>query len=199
MPGGYVGGRPKDESKLSRDPKQMRNRLRRGKGQALKNDIQMYADEMWGGRNVEDWDIEELAFGRPRDANGHFKGSAPTWITPIVLEEIKKRLHNLTRAKLSAHMNIAVKAIGKLIESEEVDDKGRPIVDARTKFAASAFVIEHIIGKPNQHVDVAGADKVQTAIASAIVLDDGLPQGHLTDVVEAEIVEDDMEVIDDGE
>lgn len=197
MPGGYVGGRPKDESKLSRDPKQMRNRLRRGKGKALEADIQMYADEMWGGRNVHEWDLEELAFGRPRDANGHFKGMAPKWITPIVVEEINKRLHTLTRAKLASHMDIAVKAIGKLITSEEVDDKGRPIVDARTKFAAAAFVVEHIIGKPSQHVDVQGGDKVQTAIASAIVLDDGLPQGHLTDVVDAEIVDDEMEVIDD--
>jgi hypothetical protein len=197
MPGGYVGGRPKDESKLSRDPKQMRNRLRRGKGEALAADIQMYADEVWGGRNVQDWDIEELAFGRPRDANGQFRGMAPRWITPIVEREIKLRLHTLTRAKLSAHMDIAVKAIAKLIESDEVDEKGRPIVDARTKFAASAFVIEHIIGKPNQHIDVDAGEATKSAIASAIVLDDGLPQGHLTDVVEAEIVEDDMEVIDD--
>lgn len=194
MPGGYVGGRPKDESKLSKKPEQIRNRLRRGK--ALEADIRLYAEHVWG-KPIEDWDMAELAHGRPRNKNGNFAGMAPKWCTRAVQQEAKRRLLTMTMGQLAGHTDIAIKAMKNLIESTEVDDNGKPIVDARTRFAAAAFIIEHVIGKPTAIIQVDQTDEARSAIAAAIVLDDGQPQGHLTNVVEGEIVDEEMEDMDD--
>lgn len=195
MPGGYVGGRPKDESKLSRNPKQIRNRLRRGT--ALDADIKIYTEEVWK-KPIEEWDMGELAYGRPRGPDGKFRGAAPKWITRHVQQEAKRRLLTMTMSQLAGHTDIAIKAISKLITSTEVDDNGKPIVDARTRFAAAAFIVEHVIGKPTAIIQVDASEDTKSAIASAIILDDGRPQGHLT--IEGSVVEEDeMEEMDDDD
>jgi hypothetical protein len=84
---------------------------------------------------------------------------------------------------------VAIKTVAKLMTSEEVDEKGKPIVDARTQLAASVFVIEHIIGKPTAIVELTADDFTRQAIAAAIVLDDGKPEDHF--VVNGEVVEED--------
>jgi len=193
----YPGGRPKDESKLSRKPEQIRNRLRRGT--ALESDIKIYAEVVWQ-KPIEDWDMAELAHGRPRNKNGQFTGRAPAWCTRAVQQEAKRRLLTMTMGQLAGHTDIAIRAMKNLIESTEVDDNGKPIVDARTRFAAAAFIIEHVIGKPTAVIQLDAAEDARSAIASAIVLDDGLPQGHLTQTIEGDWREEndeDMEVIDD--
>jgi hypothetical protein len=197
MPGGYVGGRPKDSSKLSKEPQQIRNRLRR-KGKKFQEDLDMYAELAWH-KPIAEWDIEELARGRPRDKGGKFRGRTPMWITPAVQQEAKKRLLNETMGKLSHHIDKAVVTIGNLMTSEEVDDKGKPIVDARTKLAAAQFILENFLGKPKAIVELTAGDETKSILASAIILDDGLPQGHL-EILDAEIVEDDdMEEMEDGD
>lgn len=192
----YPGGRPHDSSKLSRKPSQIRNRLRRGT--ALEEDIAIYAEVVWQ-KPVEEWDMAELAHGKPRNKSGTFAGAAPKWITRQVQQEAKRRLLTMTVAQLAGHTDIAIRAMANLITSEEVDDNGKPIVDARTKFAAAAFIIEHVIGKPTAIIQVDQVDDTRNALAAAIVLDDGMPQGHLPQPIEGEIVEDDMEEIDDDD
>jgi hypothetical protein len=200
MPGGYVGGRAKDSSKLSTDPKQIRNRLRR-KGKKFHEDLQLYAEH--GFKPLEQWDLEELARGRPRNRNGSFAGPSPKWITHTLQVEIKRRLLTETLGQLGGHLDVALKAVRELITSTEVDEKGKPIVDPRTKLAAATFVIEHIIGKPTAVIELNQAqDFTRAAIASAIVLDDGEPQGHLGTIdgdftVDEE--DDEMEEIDDDD
>lgn len=174
VPGGYVGGRPKDESKLSRNPAQIRRRLRRSS--QLQDGRRDRDIEMLYQKPISDWDIEELARGRPRNSVGDFRGATGSWITPAVQQEAKRRLIDETMGKLTGHLNSAIRAVGKLITSEEVDDKGKPIVDARTRLAAAQFVIEHVIGKPKALVEIEAADFTRKLIASAIVLDDGQPQ-----------------------
>lgn len=195
MPGGYVGGRPKDESKLSRDPKQIRVRLRRAAKGDKKRDGRMARDiEMLYHKPIEDWDLEELAHGKPRNSHGDFRGRTPSWITPSIQREAKKRLLDETLGSMAGHIGKAIKCIGDLIESKEVDDNGKPIVDARTQLAASTFVLEHFLGKPKAVVEVTADDFTKQVIAQAIILDDGLPQGHLelesAEVIDAEFEED---------
>jgi len=185
-------GRPADESKLSREPAQVRRRLRR-KHEKFSTDLDIYQDVAYGKR-IEEWDLEELARGRPRASNGKFNGKSPAWITPAVQREAKRRLLEHTFGKLAGHVDQAITAMGNLLVSEEVDDKGRPLVDARTKFAAAAFIIEHMLGKPKALIEIGMDETTRSAIASAIILDDGMPQGHMTiegDFEEAE--EDDDE------
>lgn len=176
----YVGGRPKDESKLSTNPKQIRVRLRRAAKGDKKRDGRMARDiEMLYQKPIEEWDLEELARGRPRNEHGNFRGRVPTWITPAIQKEAKRRLLDETIGQMAGHIGKAVKAIGELIESDEVDENGKPIVDARTKFAASAFVVEHFVGKPKAIVEVTADEETRAAFAAAIVLDDGTDDSHL--------------------
>lgn len=198
VPGGYVGGRPKDERKLSTDPKQIRVRLRRAAKGDKKRDGRMERDiEMLYRKPIEEWDMEELSHGRPRNVAGTFAGRPPSWITPTIQKEAKKRLLDETLGSLAGHIGKAVKAIGELIESEEVDENGKPIVDARTKLAAATFTIEHFLGKPKAIIEVQADDFTKQAIASAIVLDDGLPEDHF--VLEGEFTEPDEEEGDDDD
>lgn len=188
------GGRPKDESKLSRNPRQIRNRLRR-KHVRMQGDLDMYQDEVYGKR-IEDWDLEELSHGKPRNKNGNFAGGRPTWITTTLQNEIKRRLLEQTFGKLGGMLDTALKALKDLIESTEVDDNGKPIVDAKTKYAAATFIIEHVVGKPKAIIEIDDPSAARRqAIASAIVLDDGLPQGHLA--IEGEWIENDDELSED--
>lgn len=192
----YVGSRPKDESKLSRDPKQIRIRLRRAAKGNAKRDGRMERDiEMLYQKPIEEWDLQELAHGRPRNAAGDFRGRTPTWVTPTIQKEAKKRLLDETLGDLAGHIGKAVKCIGDLIESDVLDENGKPIVDARTKLAASTFVIEHFTGKPKAFVEIDASDDTRAALAAAIVLEDGKDQSHL--VLEGESYWDDMEI--DGE
>lgn len=189
MPGGYTGGRPKDASKLSTNPAQIRNRLRR-KSKKYTEDIELYSQHAYG-KPVQDWDLEELARGKIRNKNGGFTGGRPKWITPAIQSEAKRRLLDETYGLLAGHVDQAVKTMGNLLTSDETDDNGKPLVDARTKFAAAAFIIEHMIGKPKALVEISATEDTRNAIAAAIVLDDGLPQELTHRVIEGSIAEDD--------
>lgn len=172
--------------RMSKTPAQMRNRLRRalkraqetGNDADLRWEIAKYG-EVTGFKPVEEWDLEELAHGKPRNKAGTFAGRGPTWITPDIIRQAKKLLHDKTLSKLAAHTDTAVEVVKKLMTNDDVDDKGRPIVDARTKLAAAQFVVEHIIGKPEKIITVDATDSARQVFAAAIVLDDGMPQGHL--------------------
>lgn len=174
---------------LVNTPKQIRNRLRR-RGARLEEEWDRYQDVAYG-KPIEEWDLEELARGRPRASDGSFRGLTPRWITPFIVREAKRRLLEHTHGALAGHVNLAVKTVVNLLNSTDVDDWGRPLVDARTKLAAATFVIEHIIGKPQATVQVDATDTVRQFLASALVLDDGTPAHPVIDGQFKEDEEDD--------
>lgn len=189
-----VAGRATDPSKLSTNPKQIRTRLRR-RAANLAQDVELYAKYGYK-KPVHEWDLEELARGRVRDKNGKFTGRGPSWITPEIMKEAKRRLLAETYGKLAGHIDQAVITMGKLLVSEETDDNGKPLVDAKTKFAAAAFIIEHTIGKPKAVIEIDATEETKSVLASAIILDDGQPQ----DVIDAEFtVDGEEEEYDDDE
>lgn len=202
MPGGYVGARPKDLSSLSDKPSQIKNRLKRARKRAEKTgddtDYQWEFNrlkETGGIKPIEDWDLAELAHGMPRHSDGKFRGVRPSWITPEVTREIKKRLYNETFAMIGSNADLAVQTIIKLMTSDEVDFRGKPLVDARTRLDAAKYVIDHILGKAEKIVTFDATDGVREMFAAAIVLEDGFPQGHLE--IEGEVVEDTELTADD--
>lgn len=192
-PANYVGGRAKDPTRLSTDPAQIRRRLRRGKNR--EEDIALYAEHSHYFKPVHDWDLEELAHGRPRGKNGGFQGRAPGWLTAEIVREARKRLVDHTSGLLGKHVEFAVRTMIKLIKSEEYDEKGRPIVDAKTKLQACMFIIEHVKGKPQQFMEVDATNFTRQMVAAAIILDDGSPQDEPV-VLEGEFEEQEEE--DDG-
>lgn len=167
-------GRPSDPSKLSQNPKQIRNRLRRHAGK-LEEDVAMYSMVKYG-KPIEDWDLEELARGRPRSKNGKFNGAAPGWITPTIQKEARRRLLDHTLGKMAGHIDLAIQTVVNLIMCDEVDERGKPLVDPKTKLQGCMFIIEHFLGKPKAFVELAGGDEKKVALAAAIVLEDGKPQ-----------------------
>lgn len=147
---------------------------------------------------IEDWDLEELARGRPRDKNGKFQGMTPKWISPTVQKEARRRLLEHAFGTMAGHVDTAITTLINLIKSEDVDDKGKPIVDARTKLQACIFILEHIMGKPKAVVELTDTNEAKSALAAAIVLDDGQPknppivlEGEFTDDDDTEEEEDD--------
>lgn len=183
-----------DPEKLDKKPSQLRNRIRRAAKHAektgdrtkLDKELKIYAEV--GFKPVHEWDLEELAHGMPRNRAGKFGGQRPKWITPEVTREVKSRLHSHTFGRLGANVDIAVQVVVKLMTSDDADEKGKPIVDARTKLAAAQFVIEHVIGKPQTVLEVNATDSVRQMFAQAIVLDDGRVDSHLA--IEGEVIED---------
>jgi len=185
----------RDESRLKTDPAQIRRRLRR-KTKHLNDDLRLYAKH-GGFKEIKDWDLEELARGKPREANGRFRGGpVPKWITGAITVEIQKRLKDEAFKEVTQHISLAVQTVVKLLKSEELDDKGKPLVSPETKLKAAIFIIEHVIGKSTTKVELAAEDFTKKMIASAIVLDDGRPQDERV-VLEGEIVEEEND--DDGE
>jgi len=189
-----VRGRSNDITKLSKDPKQIRRRVRRAQGK-IQADVDLYLEVRYQ-KPIEEWDLEELARGRPRDQNGQFRGVTPTWITPTVQKEARRRLLDHAFGTMAGHADLAIQTIANLIRSEEVDDKGKPIVDARTKLQACIFILEHLMGKPKAIVELHDTNEAKSAIAAAIVLDDGLPQDNPI-VLDGTFTEEDEE--DDDE
>lgn len=197
----YVGGRPKDESKLSTDPRQVRIRLRRAARSKRVPDGRIDRDmAILGYKPVEEWDLAELAHGRPRNSKGTFAGTRPMWLTSRVQAEAKKRLGDVARIKVQAFLPHALKTVYELMTSNETDDKGKPIVDARTRLAAAQLVIEHVIGKPqaNLNLTATAEENLRTALIPAIVLDDGQPQDEPL-VLEGEFTEETEDEDDIGE
>lgn len=171
---------------LSRNPKEIRDRLRRGTNP--ERDKAMLVE--LGYKPVSEWDMEELARARPRDRNGSFStGSAPRWLTADIQAEALKRLKESAFSEIMALFPLAAKTILGVLSSTEVDDNGRPVVDAKTKLQAATWVSEHAIGKAMQRtsIEVNAEDFTKRAIASAIILDDGLPEEHW--VVEGELAD----------
>jgi hypothetical protein len=185
------------ESGLSVEPQQIRARMRR-RGVNMTRDVNLYIEHAYK-RPVSEWDLEELARGRPRNSAGTFSGAPPKWITPVVMAEAKRRLAQNAFGELAVHLPLAIKVIVKLMESKALDDKGRPLVDAATKAKCAMFIVEHVVGKPKASIDISGTDVVGSFLANALVLDDGDPAHPVVDGQFYETPEDDEEEDDDDE
>jgi hypothetical protein len=102
---------------------------------------------------LDDWDMEELARGRPRAWDGSFRGSSPSWITREVHEEAMKRFKDVVKSEMNSQGVTALDTVRWIITNDETDDRGKPLVPASTKLQASQMLIEHIVGKPTQRVE----------------------------------------------
>lgn len=145
---------------------------------------------------IEEWDMEELARGRPRNRAGTFTGPNPSWLTPLLIKEAKDRLRVLTRDEIAVFSGDAVRTIHRLITSEDVDDDGKPIVSAAVKLNAATYLLDQTIGKATNPVEVTGNVQLQHLMASVLVNEDGT-ESH--PVINGEVVEDDDEEDDEAE
>lgn len=153
---------------LSREPVAVRQRMRRRNLRTM-DDMKILADAR---KPLEEWDMEELARGRPRDANGGFSGAPPKWITPVVTMEAKRRLQLGALGELGTMVGNAIRVVYDMMMNDSTDDNGRPIVDAKTRLSCAMFIINHVLGTPKQRVDIEGGSQFKHILASALVVRD---------------------------
>lgn len=152
------GGRPIE----SMSAKQLRARARRRKQISDEDLKKLY-------KPVEEWDAEELARGRPRAKDGTFKGKPPAFIDRALHETIVRQFEQVVRGEMNKHTVKALTVLEKILDDDDIDEKGRPIVPAGTKLDAAKFLVEHILGKPKQRVETDISVKLQGILATAMV------------------------------
>lgn len=172
---------------LSEKPTAVRARIRKS-GAKLERDVAMLY------KPIEEWDMEELARGRPRNRAGNFQGPAPAWLTPLIIKEAKDRLRVLTRDEIAVFSADAVRTMRNLMMSTETDDEGKPLVSASVKLNAAQYLLDQTIGKATNPVEVTGNVQLQHLMATILVNPDGT-ESH--PVIDAQVVEDDDEDEDD--
>lgn len=172
----YSGGRV-----LSKKPENIRRRIR-GRDKVVAQDI-----EMLYGKPVEEWDLEELARGRPRHPSGGFRGPRPKWITSTVLAEAQRRLKERAFEDLSANVDDAVKVLAELMQNNDTNDFGDFMVPAKVKLDAATFIVEQVVGKAKSQVEIGANDSLKSILATVMVNPDGLPSHQ---VIEGAIVKE---------
>lgn len=147
--------------------KQVRARTRRKMEKGKKISEEDF--DAWAGKPIDEWDIEELARGRPRDGGGGFRGAPPKYMPRAVHERIAERFKMLVRDQMNSNTVQALGVISNLLTNEEVDDKGKPLVPAGTKLDAAKWLVEHVIGKPVQPTQTDISVKLQGVLAAVTV------------------------------
>lgn len=155
--------------------RQVRSRMRRKIQKGQKVDDETF--DAWAGKPIDEWDIEELARGRPRDARGGFRGKPPKYMPRAVHERIAERFKMLVRDQLNQNAVQALGVVSNLITSDDVDDKGKPLVPASVKLDASKWLVEHVIGKPVQPTQTDVSVKLQ-GILGAVMVNPTLDSDH---------------------
>lgn len=147
--------------------KQIRARARRrGKRSEIMSDQEM---EYLYKKPIDEWDLDELAHGRPKNAQGHFRGPAPKWINSVVHEEAMTKYTAAVKTSMRGTTVDALEIIKQIINDDNVDDKGKPFVNASTKLDAAKFLIEHVVGKPTQRIESDVSVKLQGILGQVMV------------------------------
>jgi hypothetical protein len=173
---------------LSEKPPAVRARMRKS-SKNLTRDVEMLY------KPVDEWDMEELARGRPRNRSGTFTGPRPTWISPLIIKEAQERLRVLTKQELSVFAGDAVRVIRELMLDDSIDDRGKPVVSDKVRMDAAKYVLDHTIGKPTNYVEVTGNVQLETLMATVLVNADGSPAHP---VIDGQVVEDEFDDDEDG-
>lgn len=147
--------------------KQVRARARRKLQKGKKLDDETF--NAWAGKPIDEWDLEELSRGRTRDAAGGFRGKPPQYMPRAVHERIAERFKMLVRDQMNQSSVQALGVISRLLASEEVDEKGKPLVAASVKLDAAKWLVEHVVGKPVQPTQTDVSVKLQGILGAVMV------------------------------
>lgn len=163
----------------SMNPNAVKSRLRNAskKGEQAHKDLAVVYQ-----KPIEEWDFEELQRGRPRNAQGTFSGGRPKWISPIIMEEARKRLRSMGQVELGRHTSSAIRVMVQLMEDYETIDLVR--------FQAAKYVLDQILGMPVNKVEVEGSINIRQFLADVMENPDGTRSDD-DDIVDAEVVEED--------
>lgn len=147
-------------------PRQMRARQRR----AVKRGERITEKQFnLGFKPIEEWDAEELARGRPRNSEGNFRGRPPKYISREIHERALELFKTGIRSDMNALTSNAVGVVRSIMDNDEVDEKGKPIVPAGVKLQAAQWLLEHVVGKPVQPTTSEVSIKLQGILGTVMV------------------------------
>lgn len=155
----------------SQRPRAARRRLRENT-ERLEDEIMSDIATVYE-KPVEEWDWEELSHGRPRSERGYFDGRKPSWITPAITAEARRRMRTLTEDELMVHAGTAINVLKDIMTNSEQDDFGKPVVPASVRVDAAKYVLNHIIGTPKARVEVNETNPIRDMMADVLVNPDG--------------------------
>lgn len=169
--GNAIDYRPTDADGKLLTPKQIRARARRRMKHKKYQTKGVITEQEFEAlyKPIEDWDLEELARGRPRNADGKFRGPAPAWITREVYEKSMEQFTAAIKTEMGAQSITALDTMRYLLDNEDVDNRGKPIIPPSVKWQVSSFLLEHIVGKPKQHIQQDISVKLQGILGSVMV------------------------------
>jgi hypothetical protein len=178
-------------------PKSMNKKQIRARARRAQRITERELDALY--KPMEEWDEEELARGRPRSADGSFRGAAPRWITRKMHEDAMAQFKGIVEGRMREETVTALQVMHNILDNNDIDEKGRPVVSASTKLEAAKFLLEHVVGRPTQRQEVDVSVRLQALLATATAgpLADGAetfalpPGGAYEEIVDAEEVEDD--------
>lgn len=159
------------DGKLLTD-KQIRARARRKYQRMQRSQEKMIGNEEfeWLFKPIEEWSLRELALGRPLPPDGKIpRGPKPQWVTMEVHERSMELFVKAIKSQMNANTIDALSAMTEIINDNRVDHRGRPLVAPSVKMDAAKFLLEHIVGKPKQHITQDISVKLQGLLGSVMV------------------------------
>jgi hypothetical protein len=131
------------------------------------------ADALW--KPIEEWDMEELARGRPRAADGSFRGPKPAYITRELHETAMDNFKKMVRSEMNGNTVDALLVLNEVLNNNMYDAKGRPVVSWATKADAAKWMVEHVLGKAVQPTTTDISAKLQLILGAAMVNPEEVP------------------------
>jgi hypothetical protein len=194
--------RPVDSEGKLISAKQLRARARRRYKRA---DHLVEDAEQFLRKPYEEWDDEEIARGRPRDAAGGFRGRTSRYVSREVHERAMERFKGLVRENMNSMTLDALTVMRQVIGDEEEDKRGRPRVPASVKIQAAQYLLDHIVGRPMQPTKSDISVKLQGILGAVMVNpteDGGFVAGQVASrglpaEITVDVLEDDEDLDDD--
>ena len=164
------GVRPISPEGYVLNKQQIYRRMKRAREKYLeKMNIGQAEKQAYYKKPLADWDEEELARGRPRNAAGNFKGPKPAWVSAELHEEAMDRFKSVIRTGMRVASVDAINFMQKVLVDDSTDNRGRPLVPASTKLQAAMFLAEHLVGKPTQRIESDVSVKLQAILGTVMV------------------------------
>jgi hypothetical protein len=151
-------------------PRQIRARARRRFARGMRSHQGAITKQEFEAlyKPLDQWDLEELAHGRPRNSNGKFRGPAPSWITREVYEKAMEQFQLAIKSRMGVQGVTALNTLEFLLSDQAIDKRGRPMIPPSVKLQATTFLLDHIVGKPKQHVQQDISVRLQAVLGAVM-------------------------------
>lgn len=138
-----------------------------------------------GQDDLSEWDDEELRRGRKRDKHGGWMGKDPVVVPKVLHDELVKRTITKANATMLENLQVAVEMLTTIVSGTDVEPKD--------KLTAIRMIMDRVMGKDPQKIEVGVEAKWQVAIQAGIVsLPDVLGEGQ-DGIIDAEYTEEDID------